>query len=252
MGILIIEVSSHLRPATRSAPWPLMAAKAATWLRRMHKAWCISWDGQKCVVLKPVSASWRLPGVKKQFRNFKSMSDLTCALCFDRLTSAQRKDLMQEKIPFVVATQLAVLFLYYKNIERINLTELSRQLNISKATSTRIAGDLKQRGLILMEYEGTNKWIRPSCPKKEFLLKSYEFMRSPVIRDIYVKKNPEGLTLPLCGIRALSMISMVAASKGDPGVAISRNRIKRLPKEDIISEEEFLWKADGWMTFPFF
>ena len=36
MGILIIEVSSHLRPATRSAPWPLMAAKAATWLRRMH------------------------------------------------------------------------------------------------------------------------------------------------------------------------------------------------------------------------
>ena len=36
MGILIIEVSSHLRPATRSAPWPLMAAKAATWLRRMQ------------------------------------------------------------------------------------------------------------------------------------------------------------------------------------------------------------------------
>ena len=36
MGILIIEVSSHLRPATRSALWPLMAAKAATWLRRMQ------------------------------------------------------------------------------------------------------------------------------------------------------------------------------------------------------------------------
>ncbi|MDY6281191.1 MAG: hypothetical protein SPL63_13945 [Roseburia faecis] len=166
-------------------------------------------------------------------------------------------------------TQLAVLFLYYKNIDKINLTELSRQLNISKATSTRIAGDLKQRGLILMEYEGTNKWIRPSCPKKEFLLKSYECMRSPVIRDIYVKKNPEGLTLPLCGIRALSMISMVAASKGDPGVAISRNRIKRLPKKISFQKKNFwilaeaslksgvmtvhlLWKADGWMTFPFF
>ena len=37
MGILIIEVSSHLRPATRSALWPLMAAKAATWLRRMQE-----------------------------------------------------------------------------------------------------------------------------------------------------------------------------------------------------------------------
>ena len=36
MGILIIEVSSHLRPATRSAPWPLTTAKAATWLRRMQ------------------------------------------------------------------------------------------------------------------------------------------------------------------------------------------------------------------------
>ena len=65
-------------------------------------------------------------------------------------------------------------------------------------------------------------------------------MRAPVIRDIYVKKNPEGLTLSLCGIRALSMLSMVAASEKDPGIAISRNRIKRLPKEDIISEEEFL------------
>ena len=73
------------------------------YIRNGYKAWCISWDGQKCVVLKPVSVSWRLPGVKKQFRNFKSLSDLPCVLCFDRLTSAQRKDLIKEKIPFVVA-----------------------------------------------------------------------------------------------------------------------------------------------------
>ena len=67
------------------------------YIRNGYKAWCFSRDGQKCVVLKPVSASWRLPGVKKQFRNFKSLSDLPCVLCFDRLTSAQRKNLMQEK-----------------------------------------------------------------------------------------------------------------------------------------------------------
>ena len=67
------------------------------YIRNGYNAWRFSWDGQKCVVLKPVSASWRLPGVKKQFRNFMRLSDLPCVLCFDRLTSAQRKNLMQEK-----------------------------------------------------------------------------------------------------------------------------------------------------------
>ncbi len=36
MGILIIEVSSHLRPATRSAPWPLMAAESDFVNRLIH------------------------------------------------------------------------------------------------------------------------------------------------------------------------------------------------------------------------
>lgn len=246
-------------------------AGTPNYIRNGYEAFCLSWDGQKCIVLKPVSASWRLPVIKKQFRNFETLSDLPCVLCFDRLTSAQRKDLIHEKISFIVAgsqaympfwgahftekvkaamninekmapgTQLASLYLYYKsNGKKINLTKLSRNLNISKSTCTRIISDLKHRGLILVECQGTNKWIRPSCPKKDFLLKAYEFMRSPVIRDIYVKKVPEDLMLPLCGIRALSMISMVAASEEDPGVAISRKCIKSLSKEKVISKEEFL------------
>ena len=39
MGVLIIEdngIQNSIKPATRSAPWPLTAAKAATGIRRMH------------------------------------------------------------------------------------------------------------------------------------------------------------------------------------------------------------------------
>ena len=90
------------------------------YIRNGYNAWRFSWDGQKCVVLKPVSASWRLPGVKKQFRNFMRLSDLPCVLCFDRLTSAQRKDLIKEKIPFVVAgSQLYMPFGAYILLKKI-------------------------------------------------------------------------------------------------------------------------------------
>ena len=39
MGVLIIGdngIQNSINPATRSAPWPLTAAKAATGIRRMH------------------------------------------------------------------------------------------------------------------------------------------------------------------------------------------------------------------------
>lgn len=111
-------------------------AGTPNYIRNGYKAWCFSWDGQKCVVLKPVSASWRLPGVKKQFRNFKSLSDLPCVLCFDRLTSAQRKDLMQEKIPFVVAkSQLYMPFWGVHFVDSYDASQLEkawwRRLNLS-------------------------------------------------------------------------------------------------------------------------
>ena len=41
MGVLIIGdngIQNSVNPATRSAPWPLMAAKAATGIRRMHQS----------------------------------------------------------------------------------------------------------------------------------------------------------------------------------------------------------------------
>lgn len=85
-------------------------------------------------------------------------------------------------------TQLVFLYLYYlQTTDTVNLTQISRDLLLSKATCTRAIDDLTVSGLITYKTEGTNKWISPSFNKPEFLKKGYPRLKSPVERLIYVR-----------------------------------------------------------------
>lgn len=229
----------------------------------------LTWNADQCILLTPNTPSWRLPTVKKQLLNFQEICPLPCALSLENLTALQRRNLIENGIPFVSlaqqlylpfwgclfterfktqipapdqmapGTQLIFLYLYYRqNAEPVNLTQLSRRLLLSKATCTRAINDLNLSGLITLKNEGTNKWISPAFEKPEFLRKAFLRLKSPVERLIYVKRLKE-INKMKSGVKGLSEISLVGANDQDGAIAVSRKSAAYIPAEDIISKQEF-------------
>ena len=228
------------------------------------------WDQEKCIILKPNDPNWRLPTLKKQLKKFQELCEIPCALCPENLTALQRRNLVENHIPFISlsqqvylpfwgcyfheqfkaethaadkmapGTQLVFLYLYYeKSTDPVNLTQLSKNLSLSKATCTRAINDLLSSGLITQNVEGTTKWITPAYGKAEFLKKGYARLKSPVKRIIYVKTAVPIAGQVVSGIRALARQSIIGANERDGAAAVSQEAAARIPADDICTERYF-------------
>lgn len=241
------------------------------YIRDGYDAQFLSWKENACVLLTPKSSSTRLPTLKKQLLNFQEISSVPCALCLENMTSMQRRNMIENNIPFVSktqqvylpfwgccfferfksetsvnekmapGTQLVFLYLYYlQNTENINLTQISRDLHLSKATCTRAINDLAASGLISLKSEGTNKWITLSYGKPEFLKKGYSRLKSPVERYIYTKDSTTDYPCLKSGMLALAELSMVGANEQDGAIALPKKAASDIPADNIITEQQFL------------
>lgn len=244
--------------------------KMPYYIRDNYKLQRLSWKNNECVLLSPSSSSWRLPTLKKHLKNLQEICQEPCALSLENLTSMQRKNLLENSVPFISAsqqvylpfwgcafmekfksdtpipdkmapgTQLVFLYLYYlKEAEDINLTKISKELQLSKATCTRAINDLTASGLLVQKIEGTNKWITPAFEKPEFLKKGYARLRSPVERLVYVRDLPDNLLCIQSGVKALSVITMVGAKEQDAGLAVSKKTCPSISPDNLISKQEF-------------
>lgn len=230
----------------------------------------LTWGNNKCVILTPKDPSWRLPSIKKQLKKFQELCPIPCALCLENLTVLQRRNLVENHVPFVSlsqqvylpfwgcafqerfksetvlsdkmapGTQLVFLYLYYrKNTEPVNLTQIAKGLALSKATCTRAFNDLSASGLITEKSEGTNKWISPSFARPEFLKKGYGRLKSPVERNIYVNA-PVRIENPITsGLRALAQQSMLGLNEYDGAIAVSKKDAAKIPADNICTEQYF-------------
>ena len=244
--------------------------KLPYYIRDNYKLQRLSWKGSECVLLSPSSSFWRLATLKKHLKNLQGICQEPCALSLENLTSMQRRNLLENSVPFISVsqqvylpfwgcafmekfksdtpipdkmapgTQLVFLYLYYlKGTESVNLTRISKELKLSKATCTRAINDLTASGLLVQKVEGTNKWIMPAFEKPEFLKKGYARLKSPVERLVYVRELPENLLCFQSGVKALSEITMVGAKDQDAGLAVTNKTCPRIPADDILSTQDF-------------
>ena len=191
-------------------------------------------------------------------------------MCLENLTALQRRNLVENNIPFISlsqqvylpfwgcsfrelfkanppvtdkmapGTQLVFLYLYYgQDSGPVNLTQLSKNLSLSKATCTRAINDLLGSGLITQNMEGTNKWITLAYGKPEFLKKGYTRLKSPVERILYVKAKVPIEGQVVSGIRALAQQSMISVNEHDGAIAVSKKTATRIPAGDICTEQYF-------------
>lgn len=228
------------------------------------------WGQNQCIILTPKNPSWRLPALKKQLKKFQELCTIPCALGLENLTALQRRNLIENHIPFVSmsqqvylpfwgcsfreqfkaemsiadkmapGTQLVFLYLYYgQSTEPVNLTRIAKGLSLSKATCTRAINDLTASGLITQNAEGTHKWINPAYGKPEFLKKGYERLKSPVERILYVKTPVQVEKQVISGIRALAQQSIIGVNEQDGAIAVSKKTATKIPADAICTEQYF-------------
>jgi hypothetical protein len=234
-----------------------------------YDAQILTWNQNSCVILSPKGSALRLPTLKKQLQKFQVLTPLPCALGFKNLTALQRRNLLENNIPFISCsqqiylpfwgcvfsekfrvdvplyekmtpgTQLIFLYLYYTAMNmNLNLTQLSNSLRVSKATCTRAVSDLVASDILIVEEMGNTKRIIPSYEKSEFLRKGFDRLKSPVVRKIYVKKIPSQNHFR-SGVQALSDITMIGINELDGAFAMYYKNCARIPVNDLLSEQEF-------------
>ncbi len=241
------------------------------YIRLGYQAEKLSLNQKTGILLKPLDSNWNLASLKKQWRSISEKLEIPCILMLDHLTSAQRKSLIKDHIPFIVessqiylpywgislseqfqrapeisqkmasGTQLTFLYLYYNYPkDGINLSKLAQCLGLSKATITRAIQDLTNRNLLQVQENWKEKIILPHMSRKEYLLKGYPSLSSPVTKTIYVKNLPENLPAKICGIKALSMNTMLASKDDDPGYAFYAKSADEIPHGLLITRQEYL------------
>lgn len=240
------------------------------YIRDGYEAQLLIWGQNKCILLTPREPSWRLPTIKKQLKNFQELTPIPCALCLENLTALQRKNLIENHVPFVSlsqqiyfpfwgcsfheqfkakrpiadkmapGTQLVFLYLYYRQSEEpVNLTQIAKELSLSKATCTRAINDLLSSKLIVQNTEGTNKWIASAYKKPEFLKKGYERLKSPVERILYLKSPIVAEHQVTSGMRALAKKTMIGATEQDGALAVIKKAVAEIPADLVCNEQYF-------------
>lgn len=228
----------------------------------------------KCFLLiSPVEDVWNIGTIKKHMQKIEQISGMPCVIDLPRLTAGQRTNLIESHIAFVsgnnqvflpflgcyfenriaeqeaapevmgATSQLVFLYLIYNidaNGGKMNLTQLTRVLNISKSTCTRAVKQLLALELITAENIGVVKWLRLPENRQKLMKRAFTVMRSPISKTIYVKEVPDNIPFLISGVKALSEISMIAAHESDAGIAIDSTFLKKIKKESQISYQDYL------------
>ena len=222
-----------------------------------------------CIILTPTDLDIRLPQLKKHYEIFRKYCDLPCALNLNKLTAAQRNNLIENHIPFVSVkqqiylpfwgsiftdsvkanveapeimtptTQLIFFYLIYQSKsgkENINSAEILSALDIPKSSISRAIQELNEYSLIELRADGTIKWISIT---ENALQKALTHMRSPISKTIYLKSIPEGIPYKIGNIKALAELTILASNERDGSIVFEKHDAQRIPRDLIITKRNF-------------
>lgn len=248
-----LPVSAH--KWSEAADLPLYLANAASyWL-------CI------CNRVKFVIAEMRqeasLPDLKRIAFQVSARACLPVALVA-KIDPRQRKALVSQGVPFIVPGKQAFLpmlgFAANNKHDPAPLTkvlapgaqavfvtlvansDLQTPDELIKATSmppssiSRALDDLARRGLINKSKNGREVVIERIGNRNDIVKKAIEFLRNPVSRVVFARRDEHTDLLPMAGESALSQRSMLAAPRIDQR-AISRRAFTNLAFDEVLPGE---------------
>lgn len=252
-------------------------------LRKGRRFSVLSFEDKTCLLVSINDDSFNLLTFQKHAKRIEENAPGPVVLCFEQLTSYQRKVLIENRMPFIVpnnqvylpflgtffkermkssnkhveqlsamSQQLLLYLMVHHDKQSSNKVSLSKKLNVSAMSITRAAKELAAIDLIFQEKDGRNDFISISDIPGQLYEKAKPFLINPVMKRKIVRNNIQIASFPLAGESALSAQSMLNPPKIQCR-AVSRNLFQSMEKIALVdpawdrindSCELEIWKYD--------
>lgn len=248
-----LPVSAH--EWSEAADLPFYLAKAASyWL-------CIC--NRVEFVIAEIRQEASLPDLKRIAFQVSARACLPVALVA-QIDPRQRKALVSQGVPFIVPGKQAylpmlgfaannkhdpapltkvlapgaqaVLVTLVANSDLQTSDELIKATSMPPSSISRALDDLARRGLINKSKNGREVVIERCGNRNDTVKKAIEFLRNPVGRVVFARRDERTDLLPMAGESALSQRSMLAAPRIEQR-AISRRAFKNLTFDEVLPGE---------------
>ena len=139
---------------------------------------------------------------------------------------------------FSISAQKAYLYFLYHQKEAVNATRFAQKMDFTLMTASRALKELYRVDLITYEVGGKTGRSKEykRIPDTEYFRKGREYIKSPVRKVVYVKKEPAGALI--AGMDALAAVSMLNPPD-HPVRAISRERLNDI-NVDIVQHTDVI------------
>lgn len=153
------------------------------------------------------------------------------------------------------STQAVLLFSLYNgnSNQKLSAAFLAEMLGYSIMTINRVFNELHSTGLGLIFKDGREFNIHFDSDRRMLWRNSLGFLRSPILKKIYVPSVPKELNLPISGFSALSHYSMLSEPQNITFAISSTefNSIKNAEKIELQSNDPEAIEIEIWSYSPY-
>lgn len=237
-------------------------------LREEREFYLLEICGITCLVITMSASEFQMSVFMREREQLQAHCGLPIVICFDRITSYQRKCLIEGGQAFIVpdnqlfmpflgmalqehfkaqavagkqltamAQYILLYFIYDKEGGYHSKLEISKDLDISLMNVTRGVQELEELGLLVTRKKGRSSMVTMSMERETLLDKAKPYLRNPVQKRLFVKAEDWILALPPAGREA---------RQADTGSGMESNSLGYHIR--AIEKREYLNTADT-MTF---
>lgn len=237
-------------------------------LREEREFYLLEICGITCLVITMSTSEFQMSVFLKERQKLQEHCGLPVVICFDRITSYQRKCLIEGGQAFIVpenqlfmpflgialqehykaaaiagkqltamAQYILLYFIYDKTGGYHSKLDISKALDISLMNVTRGVQELEELGLLVTRKKGRSSMVTMSMEREALLDKAKSYLRNPVQRRLYVKAEDWMLALPKAGVEAKPVRTDLGERRDSLGHTIR-----------AIEKREYLKCADTMMS----
>lgn len=222
--------------------------------------------GVPCVLMEMQTERILADKILKHMSKLREMGIERAVLIFDDLRSYQRKNLVANRIPFIVpgrqiylpficldfdetttlkqppvekftsTMQSVFIAILNQTSDEVKTSELRKLLDISTASTSRTLRQFASMGLVEEQGKATRKQYR-RISQKAFWEKGKAHLMDPVHKNIFLAELPEHIKAFYSKDSALSRLSMLSEPSHDT-YAISKATFGKIPANNILQADE--------------
>ncbi len=244
-------------------------------LREEREYYLLEICGITCLVITMSASEFQMSVFLKERQQIQEHCGLPVVVCFDRITSYQRKCLIEGGQAFIVpenqlfmpflgialqehfkaaavagkqltamAQYILLYFIYDKTGGYHSKLDISKELDISLMNVTRGVQELEELGLLVTRKKGRSSMVTMSMERQALLDKAKSYLRKPVQKRLYVKAEDWILALPKAGMDAKLVRTDSGKSKESPG-----HTVRAIEKREYLKCAETMKSIDpAWDT----